>query len=191
MGLFYARNLLQFSALHAKHYALLTVTMLIIANVTVYAQCCMTIGRLQINETIDLSCKSSSIIHLTYKISSIFLQAYLLLEALGHVAPVDDLPDGAEVLRLAVLVLQVVGVLPGVNAHERLEVTGDGVLVGAGDKTEGARGLVLDEPGPAGTLNAGEGSVGLLFEVLEGAEVLVDGSLSNNTMISIVVQSEC
>jgi hypothetical protein len=68
-------------------------------------------------------------------------------------------------------------VLPGVDAEEGLVVAGDGVLVGAGDETEGARGLVLDEPGPAGALDAGEGGVGLLLEVLEGAEVLVDGSL--------------
>lgn len=69
--------------------------------------------------------------------------------------------------------------LPGVNAHQGNEVAGDGVLVGASDNAEGARGLVLDEPGPAGALDAGEGSVGLLLEVVEGAEVLVDGSLQN------------
>jgi hypothetical protein len=68
-------------------------------------------------------------------------------------------------------------VLPGVNAHQRLEVAGDRVLVGAGDETQSARGLVFDEPCPAGALDAGESSVGLLLEVIKGAKVLVDGRL--------------
>lgn len=101
----------------------------------------------------------------------------LFAEALGDGAPVDDVPDGAEVLGLAVLVLEVVGVLPGVDAEEGLVVAGDGVLVGAGDDGEVARGLVLDEPGPAGALDAGEGGVGLLLEVFKGAKVLLDGGL--------------
>lgn len=67
--------------------------------------------------------------------------------------------------------------LPGVDAHEGLEVAGDGVLVGAGDDGEGARSLVLDEPGPAGALDAGEEGVGLLLEVVKGAKVFVDGGL--------------
>lgn len=103
--------------------------------------------------------------------------ARLLFKSLGHGAPVDDLPDGAKVLGLAVLVLQVVGVLPGVDAEQGLEVAGDGVLVGAGDEAEGARRLVLDEPGPAGALDAGESGVGLLLEVAKGTKVLVDGGL--------------
>lgn len=105
------------------------------------------------------------------------LSIYLFLESLGNSAPIDDIPNGAKVLGLAVLVLQVVGVLPGVDAEQGLEVSGDGVLVGAGDEAEGARGLVLDQPGPAGALDAGEGGVGLLLEVVEGAKVLVDGGL--------------
>lgn len=39
-----------------------------------------------------------------------------LAEPLGHRLPVDDVPNSAEVLGLAVLVLQVVSVLPGVDA---------------------------------------------------------------------------
>lgn len=103
----------------------------------------------------------------------------LVFETLSDGAPVDDVPDGAEVLDLAVLVLQVVGVLPGVNAHQGNKVAGNGVLVGAGDDAEGAGRLVLDEPGPAGALDASEGSVGLLLEVVERAEVLVDSGLRN------------
>ena len=102
---------------------------------------------------------------------------FLLLKALANGAPVDDVPDCAEVLGLAVLVLEVVGVFPGVNAHQGLEVAGDGVLVGAGDEAQSSRGLVLDEPCPAGALDASKSGVGLLLEVVEGAEVLVDGRL--------------
>src|SRR5215475_3949560 len=41
------------------------------------------------------------------------------VEPLGHVAPVPDVPDRLEELRLAILVLEVVGVLPGVDHHQR------------------------------------------------------------------------
>lgn len=73
-------------------------------------------------------------------------------EALLHSLPVDNLPDGLEVLGLAVLVLQTVecvcisycspaldgraskgylliSMLPGVNAKKRLELTNNRVLV--------------------------------------------------------------
>lgn len=100
-----------------------------------------------------------------------------LAEPLGHGLPVDHVPDGAEVLGLAVLVLQVVGVLPGVDAQQGDQVAGDGVLVRAGDQAQGARLLVLGDPGPAAALNAGEGGVGLLDEGRVGAEVALDGFL--------------
>ena len=67
--------------------------------------------------------------------------------------------------------------LPSIDTHERLKVSGNGILVGTSNDTQGAGGLVLDEPSPAGSLNASKGGVGLLLEGLEGAKVLVDGSL--------------
>lgn len=102
-----------------------------------------------------------------------------LLEALADRLPVDDVPDGREVLGLAVLVLQVVGVLPGVNAEKGDEGARDGVLVGAGDEGQGARGRVLGEPGPAGALDAGESGVELLDKGLGGAKVLLDLGLQS------------
>jgi hypothetical protein len=101
----------------------------------------------------------------------------LVLKTLGNGVPVDNVPNGAKVLSLAVLVLKVVGVLPSVDTEKRLEVASNRVLVRAGDEAKGTGCLVLDEPGPAGALDTGEGSVGLLLEGLEGAKVLVDGSL--------------
>jgi len=43
--------------------------------------------------------------------------------------PVDHVPDVLEVLCLAVLVLEVVGVLPGIDTQDGLELSDDGVLV--------------------------------------------------------------
>lgn len=111
--------------------------------------------------------------------SSFYPDVYTILfrESLGNSSPVNDIPNGTKVLSLAVLVLKVVGVLPGVNSQKRLQVAGDGVLVGTSDETEVSGRLVLDEPGPARALNAGEGGVGLLLEVLKGTKVLLDGGL--------------
>lgn len=101
----------------------------------------------------------------------------LLLESLRDSAPVDNLPDGTEILGLAVLVLQVVGMLPGINTQERLQIASDGVLVSTGDETKSTGRLVLDEPGPSRALNTSKSSVGLLLQVFERSEILVDGGL--------------
>lgn len=69
--------------------------------------------------------------------------------------------------------------LPSVNAQEGNIGARDGVLVGTGRDAEGAALLVLDKPGPTAALDASEGSVHLLAEGLEGAEVLVDGGLES------------
>lgn len=50
--------------------------------------------------------------------------------SLANVLPVDNLPDGLEVIRASILVLQVVRVLPNVNSEERNEPGGtDRILV--------------------------------------------------------------
>lgn len=59
----------------------------------------------------------------------ICLVFFPLLEALLSSLPVDNVPDGVKVLGLAVLVLQVVGVLPGVDSEDRSELADNGVLV--------------------------------------------------------------
>jgi hypothetical protein len=100
-----------------------------------------------------------------------------LLEPLSHRLPVDHVPDGIEVLGLAVLVLEVVRVLPGVDAEQRSVGAADGVLVRARDDAEGAALLVLDQPRPAAALNACQRRVQLLAEGVEGAEVAVDRAL--------------
>lgn len=116
-----------------------------------------------------------------------------LLEALLSGLPVDDVPDGVEVLGLAVLVLEaskivsgrgridggafdlLVGVLPGINTKDRSELANDSVLVSVGLDLNSTSLSVLDQPSPARTLNAGQSSVELLLHGVEAAEVRVDG----------------
>lgn len=73
--------------------------------------------------------------------------------------------------------------LPGVDSQKRLQVAGDGVLVGTSDETEVSGRLVLDKPGPARALDASEGSVGLLLEVFKRAEILLEGGLFARIML--------
>lgn len=67
---------------------------------------------------------------------------------------------------------------PGIDTHERYVVAGYGVLVGSGDDLESTGRLVLDEPGPATALDAGQGSIDLTLQSLKGAEIAIDGRLA-------------
>ena len=96
------------------------------------------------------------------------------METLLSCLPVDHIPDGAEVLCLAVLVLQVVGVFPCVNSEDRAELADNRVLVRIGADLKRASLGILYKPGPAGSLDACQSSVHLLFQRVEGAEVRVD-----------------
>lgn len=98
-----------------------------------------------------------------------------LLEALLSSLPVNDIPNSAEVFGLAVLILQVVSVLPRIDTKDRAELADNGVLVCVGADLDGAGLDVLHQPGPAGALNASEGGVELLLQRVEGPIVRVDG----------------
>src|ERR1039458_7737576 len=94
-------------------------------------------------------------------------------EALVDFVPVDDVPPGGEVVWPAVVVFQVVGVLPDIVAEDGVEAVGEGrVLVGGGDDGELAG--LEDEPAPAGAELLGGGFVEELLEALEVAEVGLD-----------------
>src|SRR5271166_5641546 len=70
-------------------------------------------------------------------------------ERLGHLGPVHDVPPGVDVVRPAVLVVEVVRVLPDVDAEEWRLARGDrAVLIRRCD--DGESGAVVHEPGPAG-----------------------------------------
>mmetsp|Transcript_1836 Transcript_1836/g.6037 ORF Transcript_1836/g.6037 Transcript_1836/m.6037 type:complete len:260 (-) Transcript_1836:150-929(-) len=94
---------------------------------------------------------------------------------LPHLVPVDDVVEGGNVLRPAVLVLEVVGVLPHVDAqdgdvaagvHQRV------VLVGAGGDFDRAI-LGHDQPGPAGTKDSRGSGRELRLEAIIRSEGLV------------------
>jgi hypothetical protein len=78
-----------------------------------------------------------------YHTSGFLLPAYIkhqnLLQPLLSRLPVNNIPNSREVLRLAVLVLQVVRVLPGINTKNRTELAYHGVLVGVCLDTDVAR----------------------------------------------------
>jgi hypothetical protein len=97
-----------------------------------------------------------------------------LLQPLLSRLPVDNIPYSREVLGLAVLVLQVVGVLPGVDAKDGAELANDGVLVGVGLDADVAGLHVLHQPCPAGALDAGERGVELALQLVERAVGLGD-----------------
>lgn len=97
-----------------------------------------------------------------------------LLQPLLSRLPVDNVPDGREVLGLAVLVLQVVCVLPGVNAEDRAELADHGVLVGVGLDANVAGLHVLHQPCPAGALDAGQSGVEFALQLIERAVGVVD-----------------
>jgi hypothetical protein len=103
----------------------------------------------------------------------LFLSSNLLQPLLSRL-PVDNIPHSREVLGLAVLVLQVVRVLPGINTEDRAELADNGVLVGVGLDADVAGLHVLHEPGPAGALDAGERGVELALQLVERAVGLCD-----------------
>src|SRR5215831_12026223 len=94
-------------------------------------------------------------------------------EALVDFGPVDDVPPGGEVVGAAVLVLEVVGVLPDVISEDRVEALAERrVLVGRRDDLQLA---TLDhKPAPSGAELLGSGLVEGLLEGFKIAEVLLD-----------------
>ena len=98
----------------------------------------------------------------------------LALKARSYSLPVNDVPDRLKILSLAVLVLQIVRVFPCVNAHERLERSGNWVLVGACHQAKGAALLILDKPRPTTALDACQCGVHLFAKGIKGAEIFLD-----------------
>src|SRR5262245_64432482 len=98
-----------------------------------------------------------------------------LAELLGGEVPVDELPEGLDVLRPRVPVVDVVRVLPHVARQDRRAArldrrAGVGLL---GDLELAVR--ALDEERPAAAEEPGGLARELLLELLEGAEVLGEG----------------
>src|SRR5471032_2094107 len=90
-------------------------------------------------------------------------------EPLIDLGPVDDVPPGIEVVGTAVLLLQVVGVFPDVDAeHDFLPFHQRAVLVRRALNRELA--ALIDDPGPAAAEAADAGLLQLFLELVEAAE---------------------
>src|SRR5579875_81416 len=96
-----------------------------------------------------------------------------LLETLVDLFPIHHVPPGRKVLGAAIVVLQVVGVLPYVVAQNGIEALHEGaVLIRRGDDLQLA--AAIDQPAPAGAELLGRRLVELLLESVEGAEVFLN-----------------
>jgi len=104
------------------------------------------------------------------------LEFGVLLEALLGLFKVDHVPNGVEVIRLHVEVLEVEGVLPDVDADEG-HVGEERVLVRRRDYLEALRCRVQAEPAPPRALDAEGRGIELLLEGIEATKVAVDGLL--------------
>ena len=88
--------------------------------------------------------------------------------------PVDEGPEGGEVGGAAVLVVEVVGVLPDVEGEDGLEAAGDGVA-GAGLLGDGERAVRRGgEPDPAGAEEPDALGDEVVLEGVEGAPLFDD-----------------
>jgi hypothetical protein len=107
----------------------------------------------------------------------------LCAETLLGGLPVDDIPDGGEILCLAVLVLQIVldivslavahlgedstySMFPSIDTQQRLILANNRILVSVCADANLARLRVLDKPGPSTALNARQRSIELLLHLI-------------------------
>src|SRR5438034_7798747 len=91
------------------------------------------------------------------------------VEPFFHFLPVDHIPPRGHVIRAAVLVFQVIGMLPNVAAHYReLALHNRAVLVGSGDHLDSVG--RFHQPGPTGAEARGARLVELFLERVEPAE---------------------
>src|SRR4051812_32904023 len=95
------------------------------------------------------------------------------LEPLRHLGPVDDVPPRVDVVRALVLVLEVVGVLPDVDAQQRHQAVAQGRVLVRGARDLHAR-AVVHEPGPAAAEAVHAGLLELVLEAVEVAAGLLD-----------------
>src|SRR5438270_2749177 len=128
-------------------------------------------------------CTSTPAISRTARTTSVMTSAFatcfilnsgILLVAVGDGLPVQGVEPGRDVVRALVLVLEVVGVLPHVDAEDRGHAVHVGaVLVGITLDGELAA-FVRDQPRPAAAELADRGLLQLLLEGVVAAERAVD-----------------
>lgn len=119
-------------------------------------------------------CRGLQYFHFTFCAQSCYLpinSAPLLQSSLNSL-PVNHIPNSIEILRLAVLILQIIRMLPSINTQQRCEFANDGILVGICADEDLTGLVVLDKPCPATALDTCQ--CGVEFG-LEGGEVAVAG----------------
>lgn len=99
-----------------------------------------------------------------------------LLETLLGGAEVDDIPNGLEVVCLDIFVLEIKGVLPGVDTNER-HVAQQWILVGRRDNVELTGLGIVSQPAPSRSLNGGNLCIKFVLELVQAAKVAVNGVL--------------
>ncbi len=93
-----------------------------------------------------------------------------LLEAFIHLGPIHYIPPRRQVIRPAIVVLQVIRVFPDIVAEDRVQTLRQRiVLVRSGGNREFA--TLPHQPSPAGAELLGRGVVERLLEVFKAAEV--------------------
>lgn len=97
-------------------------------------------------------------------------------EAVSDSLPVDNVPDGVEVVGADVLVLEVVGVLPNINSQKGNQSSGGlkRILVGRGGDLKALELLVVAQPTPSGALNSSSLGVELGDELVKRAPGLLN-----------------
>jgi hypothetical protein len=100
-----------------------------------------------------------------------------LLESIGRNLPVQNIPDGTKVFRLSVLVLQVIRMLPSINAQDWGVLSNNWVLVCIGLDFNCASLVVLNKPCPSAALNACKSTVELRLELAKGSVRGLDSTL--------------
>lgn len=101
--------------------------------------------------------------------------------SIRNILPVDDVKDCIDVARAKVFVLQVVSVLPNVDAEQRNESCCglQRILIGALNDLEMTVLLVQSEPGPAASLDSDSGGLQLRLQVVHRIEVFDDSILQS------------
>src|SRR5690554_5445072 len=114
----------------------------------------------------------------------------VLRQIFVYKVPVNQIPEGFQVVRTAVAVVDVVGVLPYVDGQYRLVRAGQRSfgIAGVGD-SYGTNSL-FNQPGPARTEVAGGLLIKLFLECIEGAKGLLDGFLGSTSRLTATVGAQ-
>mmetsp|Transcript_359 Transcript_359/g.660 ORF Transcript_359/g.660 Transcript_359/m.660 type:complete len:226 (+) Transcript_359:1743-2420(+) len=100
-------------------------------------------------------------------------------ETLFDDVPVDDVPDGLDVVGSNVSVIDVISVLPDIDSEQGLQSGRrlHGILVGEGDHVDHLGLWIVNEPSPSGSLNGNGLGAHLRNHVVQASESSLNGSL--------------